>query len=339
MAKTAPPPRASRDWSLWPLRLFLGVTFTFAGLQKLANPAYLDGSSPTSVQATILALRHNSPIGWLLGISAHAPALVGVLIALGELAVGLATLAGLWVRVTAIGGLLLSLTFFLTVSFHTRPYYYGSDIVFLFAWTVPLIADAWPAPTLDSWIKTRARHDPDPQRRALVLGGAGALVLAAFAGVAAALTALIGRSLHTDSTTGATASIGGSTPDSPTPSSSPTSPTSPAPTTAESTQAAASLPGRHIVAASDLPAGRAMRFTDGSGNPAWLLHEPNGDFRAFSAVCTHAGCPVDVSGGEFVCPCHGGRYSASDGSVLAGPPPSPLPALRVKVVSGDVRLL
>ena len=330
-------PPLPRDWSLWPLRLFLGVTFTYAGLQKLANPAYLDGSSPTSVQATILALRHNSPIGWLLGISAHAPALVGVLIALGELAVGLATLAGLWVRVTAIGGLLLSLTFFLTVSFHTRPYYYGSDIVFLFAWTVPLIADAWPAPTLDAWIRARAAHDPDPQRRALVLGGAGALTLAALTGTLAGLTALIGRSLHGDSSAaGATATIGG-----PSPSESPSASTSAVttPSTAESTHAAAQLPGRHIVAAADLPPGRAMRFTDGSGNPAWLLHETNGDFRAFSAVCTHAGCSVDVSGGQFVCPCHGGRYSAADGSVLAGPPPSPLPALHVKVVSGDVRLV
>ena len=338
MARTAPTPPPPRDWSLWPLRLFLGVTFAFAGLQKLANPAYLDANSPTSVQATMLALRHQSPIGWLLGISAHAPALVGVLIALGELAVGLATLAGLWVRVTAIGGLLLSLTFFLTVSFHTHPYYYGSDIVFLFAWTVPLISDSWPAPTLDRWIHARARHDPDPQRRALVLGGAGALTLAALTGTAAALTALIGRSLHGDSSTNATATIGGPTPnDSPAPSAAESTPAA-APTEASSSHAA-SLPGRHIVAASDLPPGRALRFADGNGNPAWLLHEPNGDFRAFSAICTHAGCSVDLSGGQFVCPCHGGTYSASDGSVLGGPPPSPLPALRIKVVSGDVRLV
>src|SRR6059058_2732761 len=133
-------PRTPAEWSLWPLRLFLGLTFTFAGLQKLANPAYLDPSSPTSVQATILSLQHSSPIGFLLSASSHAPKLVGVLIALGELSVGLATIAGLWVRLTAAGGLLLSMTFFLTVSFHTQPYYYGSDIVFLFAWSVPLIA-------------------------------------------------------------------------------------------------------------------------------------------------------------------------------------------------------
>ena len=288
----------------------------------------------------MIALQHHSPIGWLLSLSAHAPALVGVLIALGELAVGLSTLAGLWVRVTATGGLLLALTFFLTVSFHTRPYYYGSDIVFIFAWTVPLIANKWPEPTLDGWIRSRARHDHDPHRRALVLGGAGALTLAALTGIFAGLTALIGRSLHTDGATGATATIGGPAPaDSPTPSAPESTPASAPAKAAESTPASAQLPGQHIVAAADLPPGRALRFTDGNGDPAWLLHEPNGAFRAFSAVCTHAGCSVDLSGGEFVCPCHGGQYSASDGSVLAGPPPSPLPSLNVKVVSGDVRLV
>jgi thiosulfate dehydrogenase [quinone] large subunit len=325
-------PQTSRDWSLWPLRLFLGVTFTFAGLQKLANPAYLDPNSPTSVQATILSLQHSSPIGFLLSASAHAPKLVGVLIALGELAVGLATLAGLWVRLTAAGGLLLSLTFFLTVSFHSQPYYYGSDIVFVFAWLVPLIAGSWPEPSLDGWIRARAKRDPDPQRRALVLGGAGALALAALAGIAATLSAVIGRALNNGSPSSSAATFTPTTPQ----------PTQPAPgTTAASPSSApaSKLPGKHIVAASEVPPGRAVRFTDANGDPAWLLHEPTGGFRAFSAICTHAGCSVSLSGGQFVCPCHSGRYSATDGSVLGGPPPSPLPRLNVQVVDGDVRLL
>src|SRR4051812_50169243 len=131
----------------------------------------------------MLSLQHQSPIGWMLGLSAHAPVLVGVSIALGELAVGLATLVGLWVRVAAAGGLLLSLTFFLTVSFHTRPYYYGSDIVFVFAWTGPLLAGAWPGWTADGGIAGRARGDTEPHPRALGLGGVRAAVLPAPAGV------------------------------------------------------------------------------------------------------------------------------------------------------------
>jgi thiosulfate dehydrogenase (quinone) large subunit len=314
-------------FALLPLRLFLGVTFTFAGLQKLANPAYLDAHSPTSVQATMLALRHRSPIGWMLALSAHAPVLVGVAIALGELAVGLATLVGLWVRLAALGGLLLSLTFFLTVSFHTRPYYYGSDIVFLFAWTVPLLAGAWPGLTADEWIVSRARGDADPQRRALVLGGAGAVALAVAAGVLGGITAAVGRALHGDATAAGAPARGPSTKRPASRSSSPDSGGQP--------QAA---PGREIAAVSDVPPGRAVRFTDDNGAPAWLLRENSGDFRAFSAVCTHAGCVVDISGGEFVCPCHGGTYSVQNGAVLGGPPPSALPALRVQVVNGKVRL-
>jgi thiosulfate dehydrogenase (quinone) large subunit len=268
----------------------------------------------------ILGLRHQSPIGWLLGLSAHAPVVTGVAIALGELAVGLATVAGLWVRMAAGGGLLLALTFFLTVSYHTRPYYYGPDIVFVFAWSVPLIRGAWGAWTVDGWVRRRAAVDLDPQRRALVLGGASAGVLAGIGGAAAAVTAVVGRERHVATrpvastqhpTTRAHASGGG---------------TSSAP------------PGKQLIRASRVASGQAVRFSDSQGNPAWLVHEPDGTFRAFSAVCTHAGCTVSYSGGVFVCPCHGGSFSGRTGAVLAGPPPSPLPAIRVTVVNGDVRL-
>jgi thiosulfate dehydrogenase [quinone] large subunit len=315
---------------LWPLRLFLGATFAYAGLQKLANPDYLDAHSPTSVQRTILSLQHSSPIGPLLGLSAHAPVLVGVLIALGELAVGLATLLGLWVRVAAAGGLLLALTFFLTVSFHTRPYYYGSDIVFVFAWTVPLLAGGWPDPTLDGRIARRAETALDPRRRALVLGGGGALALAGGVGALAALTAGIGRALHRSTATadGVTAT--------------PARPPSPAGSSAQPTTSAtptAAPPGRLISSAAGLPPGRALRFQDANGDPAWLVHEQDGGFRAFSAVCTHAGCTVDVSDGEFVCPCHGGRYDIRTGAVTGGPPPVSLPSLPIRVVDGGVRLV
>ena len=55
---------------LLPLRLFLGITFCYAGLQKLANPAYLDSSNPASVYAQMRALQGRSPIGPLVSLSA-----------------------------------------------------------------------------------------------------------------------------------------------------------------------------------------------------------------------------------------------------------------------------
>lgn len=90
-----------------------------------------------------------------------------------------------------------------------------------------------------------------------------------------------------------------------------------------------------------VPVGQARQFTDpASGNPAWMVHPSGSTFVAFSAVCTHAGCPVqyDQSNVQFVCPCHGGVYDARTGKVLQGPPPAPLPAIPVHVVAGQLRV-
>lgn len=144
-------------WALLLLRAFLGVTFTFAGLQKLADPGYLDPRNPTSAAHQMLLLRSNSPIGPLLTLSTRVPTLTSLLIALGELAVGLGTLLGLWTRIAAAGGAVLSLTFFLTVSWNTRPYYYGADIVFLFAWLVMLAFGPHGRLSADGWLRNRAR--------------------------------------------------------------------------------------------------------------------------------------------------------------------------------------
>jgi Rieske Fe-S protein len=55
----------------------------------------------------------------------------------------------------------------------------------------------------------------------------------------------------------------------------------------------------------------------------------------FSAVCSHLGCLVNYQKdkGEFVCPCHGGRYDLS-GKNIAGPPPAPLTRYPAVMQSG-----
>lgn len=144
-------------WLILPLRAFLGVTFVYAGLQKLANPTYLNPANQSSVVGQMRLLRHVSPIGPLLGLSLHAPTAVGLLIAFGELGVGVGVLLGLCTRLAAAGGMALSLTFLLTVSWRTTPYYYGSDVVFFFAWTVIAAGGAGNVLSLDSWLRERAR--------------------------------------------------------------------------------------------------------------------------------------------------------------------------------------
>ena len=64
-----------------------------------------------------------------------------------------------------------------------------------------------------------------------------------------------------------------------------------------------------------------------------------GQYKAFSAVCTHQGCTVaKVEGGTIDCPCHGSKFHIADGSVAAGPAPSPLPAQKITVAGGEVTL-
>jgi menaquinol-cytochrome c reductase iron-sulfur subunit len=73
---------------------------------------------------------------------------------------------------------------------------------------------------------------------------------------------------------------------------------------------------------------------------AWLRRDAAEHFTAFTVHCTHLGCPVRwVADAElFLCPCHGGVYSA-DGTVAAGPPPRTLPQYPVRVRNGEVEIL
>lgn len=91
-----------------------------------------------------------------------------------------------------------------------------------------------------------------------------------------------------------------------------------------------------IIKVSDLPVGKTHEFTAADGQPAILFRTKNGVF-AYTEICTHQGCTVSysVSDKTLVCPCHGGIYDPFNGAaVLAGPPPAPLPPIKV-AISGE----
>lgn len=73
------------------------------------------------------------------------------------------------------------------------------------------------------------------------------------------------------------------------------------------------------------------------GGKAVIVVKGSKGFRAFSASCTHLGCLVQWDAGrkEFLCPCHAAVFAA-DGSVVSGPPPSPLPTYKVKEIGDKV---
>ncbi|SEQ53686.1 Rieske 2Fe-2S domain-containing protein [Lentzea albida] len=178
------------EHALLPLRAFLGGTFVYAGVSKLFDTHYLDDASALGVHAQMVNAAATSPIGPLVSLAADHATVAGLAIAFGEVAVGLATLLGLVTRLAALGGVLLSLSFFLAVSWTTRPYYFGADIVFVFAWTPLLIAGD--AGVLSLGARLRAKAQDDAGRRTVLLSGliAGA---AAVAGVTAGSVLALAR--------------------------------------------------------------------------------------------------------------------------------------------------
>jgi Rieske Fe-S protein len=85
---------------------------------------------------------------------------------------------------------------------------------------------------------------------------------------------------------------------------------------------------------SAIPVGGGTVF---AGRKIVVTQPTAGEFKAFSAVCTHQGCLVDkVADGTIDCPCHGSAYSIEDGSVKGGPAPSPLPEKTVTVTGNTL---
>lgn len=148
---------ATRDpaLALVPLRGFLGAAFTYAGIQKLANPDFLRASSPISIQQSLVLAIKTSPVGGLLHPLLHVSVAVGVAMAITETCVGLAMLLGVGVRWAALVGLLVSCSLFLTVSFHASPWFTGADIVYVFAWTPFLLSPATPWSLEGRWRRRR----------------------------------------------------------------------------------------------------------------------------------------------------------------------------------------
>jgi Rieske Fe-S protein len=108
-----------------------------------------------------------------------------------------------------------------------------------------------------------------------------------------------------------------------------TSTPAPAGSTADSGGSRGSGGGAGVLTTADVPVGGGTILTD----KKIVVTQPTaGQFKAFTAVCTHRGCTVAaVSDGIIRCPCHGSQFSIVDGSVQGGPAPAPLAAIPVTV--------
>ena len=332
-------------WALLPLRIFFGITFVYAGLDKLLDPGFFDPASSGSIQAQFQIFERVSPLAPLVHAVEPIAPLLGLLIALGEIAVGLGALTGLAYRLAAVGGAAISFLFFLTASWTTHPYYFGNDLPYAFGWLTLALAGHG-----DLFVLRLARSAPngtvaaspaDATRRGMVQIGALALVTLLVGGGAALLRFIrnerspadVGEGPSPGPTAGATSSASAA------PSSGATSGASTSPTSAPSVN------GIAIAKVADVQSAGARRFTVPitapaplpAGDPGLVVDIGNGQFAAYDATCTHEGCRVsyDKPSGIIFCPCHGAEFDpANHAAVLAPPAPQPLLELPL-VVSPD----
>ena len=89
-----------------------------------------------------------------------------------------------------------------------------------------------------------------------------------------------------------------------------------------------------IGSTSEVPVGSGKIF---AADKVVVTQPTQGDFKAFSAICTHQGCIVaEVKGKDIDCTCHGSTFSITDGSVISGPATKPLEPLAVTVKGGKI---
>lgn len=83
-----------------------------------------------------------------------------------------------------------------------------------------------------------------------------------------------------------------------------------------------------------LNSAKIFRF---GNKPGILVHTAQGEYKAFSAVCTHLNCTVqyDQVASHIWCACHNGHFDLN-GRVISGPPPRPLEEFNVSIRGEDI---
>jgi thiosulfate dehydrogenase [quinone] large subunit len=309
------------------LRAFLGATFVFAGMQKFLDPNFLRPSGGDYIGTQLAGFATGTPAAPLMRVLEHAPVLTGIAIALVEIAVGLATLAGIGMLAASLVGFGINAILWLSATWHTHPYFLGSDSIYAVAW-VALAAGiveveharrggrGLTSDRRDQSSRVRARKpDRGRRRRARArvegVGGPG----------------IVDRPRNLADPTRSAAR-----------SAAPSGSVAPS-----ATPAAPVTPGRVLTTLDALPVGRAVGFTDPQVGPAVLLRLANDHVVAYSRACTHEGCLVgyDQSSEILVCPCHGAEFDpAHQAAAIAGPTRTPLESINVVVdrPTGDVIL-
>jgi thiosulfate dehydrogenase [quinone] large subunit len=326
------------------VRLFFGVTFIYAGLDKLLDPSFFDPAAPTSIQAQFVIFERVSPLAALVRLSEPLAVPIGALIALGEIGAGLGALSGLLFRLAALGGASLALMFYLTASWSTHPYYLGPDLPYALGWLALLVAGhggLWvPHIAFGAGRSPGDAAQPVPaggtlaaaisRRQVLELGTLSGLTLLVGATAASLRLLLPGQSVA-----------------QPSPTPAPTG-SSVAEPSATATATAAGMTVATVAAVQqrgylDITVPVTAPAALFPGDPAVIIGLADGSFAAYDALCTHEGCTVsyDRQAAVIYCPCHGAEFDPADhGQVIVGPARRALPELPLVIdaAGGTIKL-
>ncbi len=318
--------------ALLPLRIFLGITFLYAGIQKLTDPTFFQKTGIGSLYLQLTAYAHRSPLGgFITAVAIPHYHLFGMVVAWGELAIGLGTLVGVLFRPAAFFGTLLSIILWISATWDVKPYFYGSDIFAVFGWATLMLAGTGGALALDpligAWLQPHLRRWWGVARADSILLALHMLPVGADIDEEPVAPAKNRRhvraSLHQDRrnflqglAVGVASALGGvvfwrliQ------PAAAPTLPVSTGTTTGAGSTTAASTAGSTTAGSSTAAAGATATPAAASGStiatlssltpnssasftipsnqdPGVVVRLANGNVVAFDATCTHQGCPV-----------------------------------------------
>lgn len=177
------------------VRLWLGITWIYAGWEKAKDPGFLQTTGATYIGRQLAGYATTSPLGFIFrGLIEHATA-VGASIMVAEFAIGLATLFWVAPTLTAFAGFLMSLGLWIAATWHVKPYFLGSDSAYAVLWLAYFL----------TLVGRRRRVDLSLDRRGVMRAG----VIGAVAVVAAGAVHFSSRS----KTVSKTGSKAGSTTD------------------------------------------------------------------------------------------------------------------------------
>ncbi|MEK2476424.1 MULTISPECIES: DoxX family membrane protein [Streptomyces] len=185
---------------LLPLRIFLGLISVYAGMGKLCDPVYFDGGQRGSMVTWLLSLHPWELAVPLRDFAVAHPVGAGLTVAFLQVVVGVLTICGLWQRVAASFGALLSAALLMTVSWRTLPAYDAPDIIYLAAWS-PLIIAGAPVYSMDArlageaWRRLGPRVEVGALRRRVLRRGA--VMTAVVAGLTLLIGSLLGGAVRT----------------------------------------------------------------------------------------------------------------------------------------------